>query len=244
MTGDSVLAIDFVAGRLSVLDPGQGVARTIVLDSEAGMARVRIRGFFGDGAALGIPEGPSSAADTLELVRLDLGTGKFNEIARLPAHSPEFPRPLALGSFVAPHRDGFWFGVGSEFEVLQYSTTGTLQRIIRWAGTPQAITDDAKARLTSQFANIHFAGTRQIPSHHPRYQAGSTDATGNLWLVSWTMEEPAVWSWTVFDLEGRWLGAVVIPANWYPQQIGEDFIVLYGQDALQVEYIQVHRIIR
>jgi hypothetical protein len=240
MTGDSVLAFDFLAQRVSLLDPVKGVARSVALNAEAGL--VGIRGFLGDGAALGIRDGHQSDADIIELVRLDIGTGKFNEVGRLPARSPEFPRPLSLGSFVAPHRDGFWFGVGSEFEVLQYSSAGTPQKVIRWAGTPQVISDDAESRLMSQFANVHFEGTRQIPSHHPRYQTGLADDTGNLWLVSWTVDEPEVQSWTVFDLEGRWLGAVAIPANWYPYQISEDFIVLYGHDALQVEYIQVHRI--
>jgi hypothetical protein len=73
----------------------------------------------------------------------------------------------------------------------------------------------------------------------PFYQAALADAEGNLWVQDFSPGEPPA-GWSVFDPEGRFLGAVAMPDRFRPQQIGDDFILGVARDELDVERVQLY----
>jgi hypothetical protein len=48
----------------------------------------------------------------------------------------------------------------------------------------------------------------------------------------------------VFGAEGEWLGTVELPARFNPGQIGGDSILGVSTDSLDVEHVQVFRLIK
>lgn len=50
--------------------------------------------------------------------------------------------------------------------------------------------------------------------------------------------------WSVFDPEGRWLGTVRTPPDLEVRLIGSDYVLGVWKDALDVEYVRLHRLIK
>ena len=48
----------------------------------------------------------------------------------------------------------------------------------------------------------------------------------------------------MFDPEGIWLGRVLLPADFDPYEIGADYVLGRRRDSLNVETIQVLRLVR
>jgi hypothetical protein len=50
--------------------------------------------------------------------------------------------------------------------------------------------------------------------------------------------------WTVFDLDGRWLGTVTAPNGLRLTEVGADYVLGVWRDELDVEYVRLHRLIK
>jgi len=47
-------------------------------------------------------------------------------------------------------------------------------------------------------------------------------------------------SWWVFDRNGIWLGQVVMPARFWPMEIGPDWVLGFELDHLDVEFLVLY----
>ncbi|HSJ26393.1 MAG TPA: hypothetical protein VK929_17060 [Longimicrobiales bacterium] len=50
--------------------------------------------------------------------------------------------------------------------------------------------------------------------------------------------------WSVFDPDGRWLGTVTMPIDLDVRMIGADYVLGVWKDAMEVEYVRLHRLIK
>jgi hypothetical protein len=77
------------------------------------------------------------------------------------------------------------------------------------------------------------------------------DRTGAVWLqtyrprdmrASWTPTFPEPDVWQVYDHDGVWLGLVELPARFYPQEIGDDYVLGVWRDDTDVEYVRLYQL--
>lgn len=167
------------------------------------------------------------------------------------ARSLPFGRGLAAATFA----DGFWAGVTDRYELRRYAPDGTLELVMRKAHTDQPVTDsdieaykadalegidnDNFRRQTEQmFQEMPIAGTM------PAFSSITVDEQGDLWVSEYTAPRTPMRSWTVFDPDGRMLGALDLPADLRVFQIGRDFVLGVWRDDMDVEHVRVYRLVR
>jgi hypothetical protein len=71
------------------------------------------------------------------------------------------------------------------------------------------------------------------------------DSDRNIWVQhhNWIMErEPTTWS--VFDRNGRWLGAVKMPAGFEPHDIDGSRVTGLYRDEMDARHVQVYGLVR
>ena len=152
--------------------------------------------------------------------------------------------------------------MGASHEVAEYRVEDggragdepVLRRLIRWPGTPQAVTDEdweayfrgyvertrtppeGEARLRASLRGVAVADRK------PAYNEMMLDAAGNLWLrdyeFPWRLVPPET-QWTVFDDEGRLRARAVLPAGFRPYEIGEDRVLGLQYDEAEVQRVVV-----
>lgn len=172
------------------------------------------------------------------------------ERGRMVMGAPLFGRTL---SRVAAGRAVF---VGSQEApaIEQYGGDGTLQMIIRFPDPGTAI-DEAdlrtarEARVAAspparQAATRSFLDAIEHAPAQPAYGQLLVDGDGRLWVAEYRSDESAPREWWVFAPDGRWLGAVRMPEDFRPHEIGFDVVVGVSRDALGVESVRVHPILR
>jgi hypothetical protein len=76
----------------------------------------------------------------------------------------------------------------------------------------------------------------------PFYEAALLDDEGNLWVDEFQPPPSALPTWTVFDADGRMLGAVSMPDRFRPMQIGADFVLGVWSDDLDVQHVRMYRL--
>ena len=79
-----------------------------------------------------------------------------------------------------------------------------------------------------------------VAAHFPAFTSIITDALGHLWVEEYEFpgEERPGSLWTVFDSEGQVLGFVETPEVLQILEIGEDYVLTWNRDELDVEYVQ------
>lgn len=71
------------------------------------------------------------------------------------------------------------------------------------------------------------------------------DRADNLWVIEY--ERPGELQrrrWSVFDPDGRWLGLVRLPDGFDLMDAGDDWVLGRVRDELDVEYVQLHELIK
>jgi hypothetical protein len=143
---------------------------------------------------------------------------------------------------------------GSAFEVEERAANGDLQRLIRAAVPPRAVTADDRARLSEQLlAGASSDDVRrqqrerldmaQYPDVMPAIGGLVIDRTGNIWLQRYRapgIDDDAPATWTVLDPDGAWLGDVDLPAGLDVTDIGTDYVLGVWRDDLGVQHVRLH----
>lgn len=167
--------------------------------------------------------------------------------------------PFALRSATAIGGGRFYFGTSASYEIEARRPDGRLELLVRRLHENRPVTpadidnyirgrqryapgDANRRRLEALFREL------PIPATMPAYASVMVDAAGNLWVE----ERPAPGAssstqgsrWAVFDDEGRWLGTVTLPPSFEPFQIGADFILGQRVDELDVQYLELYRLVR
>ncbi|MGH7482222.1 MAG: 6-bladed beta-propeller [Longimicrobiales bacterium] len=165
-------------------------------------------------------------------------------------------RPFGERTAFATHGDRYYVGARDEFEIRVYgAASDSLETVIRIPRTPEPVTEehvarwrerrlanaseDRRAELRREFERI------QPVDHFAPYADLIVDSEGAIWGARGAPAADAtVTTFDVFDPDGRYLGAVPVPAALSPLEIGPDWILASTRDALDIEHIVVHPLTR
>ena len=162
---------------------------------------------------------------------------------------PFSPAPTAV---VGPR--GAWITNGNNFEIRGFGPQGSIRHLIRVKEpkrpvTPAMVQTRIDA-LMAQYPEVERDPLERdysevpLPDSLPAIQSLLVDDTG--WLCPqryhWDPSQPK--EWIVFDPDGRAHGTVETPPGLDVKWIGEDRVLGVWLDAMDVEYVRLHRLYR
>jgi hypothetical protein len=157
----------------------------------------------------------------------------------------------------------FYVAHNDRFEIRFYAPSGALRRIVRRAQPIIAVTD----KLAGQFREAALEGSpsaerhrrferlladipvpETMPAFGSAYYVGRIpgammDEAGNLWVLDYTWHRNEATDWSIFGGDGVAVAQLTLP-GYEPLHIGKDHMVLLTRDELDVESVQVHRILK
>ncbi len=260
LAGDSIVAYDFWAARLTVFGPDRSVGRVETM-LEAGQPRPVYP--LSDGGYVGMSTDFTGFGDEVGLrrwrhpiLRLDAAGTVVDTLTTIQgAESVVFSSGDAVALWgkrghLAVRGSEILVGSadGVEFHVL--GPDGELRQIVRAPEYDLELSSaEVRAELNALFPDsLNLSATaREIRdaqparTHRPGYQALVIDELGNTWLQAYEAfhEAGEPREWLVFDAEGQWLGIVELPPRFQVFRIGEDWILGKRIDELDVEHVQV-----
>jgi hypothetical protein len=151
--------------------------------------------------------------------------------------------------------DGFCAGSQDDVELGCYDVHGVLRTIVRWPAPDRTVTPELietyrrhqleQARSEDVRRLAHEYLERQVyPELLPAFGAINVDGAGNLWIQEYHLAWEETQSWIVFDPDYQVLGRVMMPAPLVVHQIGPDYVLGYTWDAMDVEYVEMYRLIK
>ena len=150
----------------------------------------------------------------------------------------------------------WYYGSGDSWEIEVYSPDGALTHLFRRDEPNRPVTQemvdeyrerDSGSRTdipsTVSAARSRMRASVPIPETMPAYQRFLAGDDGSLWVQSYSRsgEQP---SWAVFRDDGRYLGVVDTPMGARVTHIGDDFVLVIGQDELEVQQVQMYELIK
>lgn len=156
------------------------------------------------------------------------------------------------GRFVISH--------GHAYEIEYYDARGLLQRIARVSREPVRVdasivddylkwllekADSDQSRVRIRRAHAEDVEKGLFAETLPTYDQLLVGPDGGVWArryaPPWREERDL---WDVFDAAGRLLGSLRAPPRLRLYHIGADHVAGVARDEFDVEYVQVHRLIR
>ncbi|HUE77919.1 MAG TPA: 6-bladed beta-propeller [Longimicrobiales bacterium] len=269
LPGDSLGIWDWTAKRLTIYDDEGNFARLVTTAGEAGGFAPRLAGAFDDGTFVVLDgfdptavfgSGGGVREDSLALLRYDLDGQVVDSLGPYPGparyvHLGEtgfWMRPVKFGRGehlqVAAGR--VFFGDDRTAEVRAFDRDGRLLRIVRLPHDPRAVTTDHLARYRDQFLEgvpeDQLAQARErleetpAADRLPAFDDLFVDRLGRLWVEEFDgfTDRPDVW--TVLGPDGRLLARLTLPPAVRPLDAGEDYLLTYERDDLDVEHVRLH----
>jgi hypothetical protein len=197
------------------------------------------------GVSSGMPIGPVS--DSLSVLRLgadgagDSLLGRWRGRETVAVTSPRFVASLTLPyrrtTTVRTHPAGFWIGTGDDARIDRYDMNGRLVASVRWTATVTPVGSgelsawrdsllDGFEQLPAEFSSAFGKAARMVefPTTRPPYRTFLVSGEDELWVqrVSHWRAGRAPTEWDIFDGQGRWLGALLVPAGVEPLEIRSD----------------------
>ncbi len=188
------------------------------------------------------------------------GTG-----ARKPIQLPVW---FAPSTAVVAFADSFYLGTGDTYEISLFDSRGVLHRIVRRQHEPRAVTqadidrgieyyrgawgEEPKGGGEYVHAQLEWMADTPANERFPPYGRDFlVDAEQNLWVERF---EPQGWyedgvrgfpmRFDVFESSGRFLGAVEMPDNFRPTDIGHDYVLGLSEDDLEVQYALKYQLVK
>ena len=154
-------------------------------------------------------------------------------------------RVMAVGA------DRLVFGGNESYELAIYTPEGVLERLVRRRQPARPVTPEAlDALLKTRLDRISDPARRQQmertyaeiphPETMPFYETVMLDDESNLWVREFQPPPAGPPAWTVFDPDGRVLGAVSMPDDFRPTQIGRDFVLGIWNDDMDVQHVRMY----
>lgn len=262
-TGDSLVVFNLYRAVL-VFDGEGRFGRSFLPDGRVGESQGVPKRTFGDGTLLfsqyqfGEPPSPGLHRSLVELVRVDLTGevlrryGLFEE----QTYSAGTSQRYLYGPWghMTAGPDAFWYSPGDRIDVERRDLEGNLTRRIRLPLPARPVTaadvEAEKAALLEQYQGRPEAvGIAMVydnaitapvfPAHGPLL----VDDANHLWVSEYRPWAPRVATpWHVFDPDGRYLGAVVMPIGFQVDQIVGARVVGRYTDADGLPTARVYRI--
>jgi hypothetical protein len=266
---DSLVVFDYGNNRLSVHGIDGSFGRTMRLESVTTAIPLPM-GVFADGSILAYWHLPSNGQATGGLQRIprmygiwDTEGAFVDSLARLPGselfsvsvgpeHSVATGRPFGRSPAEIAGGERWYYGSSDRYEIEVRATDGTLERLIRRPVPNRPVTEelieDRERRLRERRAERGVTSATPFddipyPADMPPYEEFRLDASGNLWVAYYRLEDEPV-RWAVFDQEGRWLGDIETPPNGRVWDIGNDYVLGVWQDELDVQQVRMYRLVK
>ena len=258
--GDSIAGYDIVTHRLAVFGiPG---VRTVKFQAAGPFAMPLAR--FEDGGLLFAVQGgtfPFSGApgevrrDSAALLRYAADGAVRDTIGRFawgetfgvplgPAGATfvaPFPRPLSARGSAAVAGGRIVVGSGISYELAIYGGTGRLERLVRRAHEPRAVTPEVIAAYRAAAPLPPAAESlASFPATMPAYERILADPDGYLWVLDYDPAPASMRAWSIFDPDGLWLGTVTMPAGFRLAAVGRREVVGLWRDANGAEHLRVY----
>lgn len=166
-----------------------------------------------------------------------------------------FPPHFGRSTTFLAHGNEFFVAVGDHYEVMVYGLDGRLRSLIRRDHKLLPVTqseldellrmrltdvDDDKSRRDMRRRFTSTASSESIPA----VASIKIDDLGNIWVEEYDWPHTGQPRWTVFDRNGQLLGTLQLPSSFTPYHIGADFILGRWEDELDVEHVQLFRIVK
>ncbi|GMV06370.1 MAG: hypothetical protein AMXMBFR53_26460 [Gemmatimonadota bacterium] len=264
--GDSLVAFDYWAKRVTLLDSAGAVARVTSLFGQEGSLTdlyalsegqfllqtaaitemANAQGRMRVPAPLVLLAADGTVVDTLAVVA-GFETYVFDRGDARP--------PLSRRLHVAARDSLVYIAEGDYLGFQVRAVNGTLSQIVRLPAydleVPVAVRDSIRAAMLGQelpppFRPVMEAMANSIPTRRPASSGLTVDALGYVWLQEYVVNNSASGPrrWLVFEPNGEWLGHVSVPPSFDLYEVGEDFVLGRSLDAMGVETVQVLRLHR
>ena len=265
--GDSIVAWTAPRQGISVFASDGSFGRTFNMESYGDLwAFFSPKSVTRDGSLLAVLAFPN--ADTL-VAELRDGEGRttanFGTHTNMETHRVVVDGRASSGQTIFGRRpvyatwgDRIVIGSTDRYELKAFRADGSLERLVRRAhvsraptpadvaayideNVPQPSSDMSDAERQSLRRSRRVYESMPVAEHFPAFTSIITDALDHLWVEEYEFpgEERPGSLWTVFDSEGQVLGFVETPEVLTILEIGEDYILTWKRDDLDVEYVQL-----
>ena len=267
LPGDSLLTYDVRNRRYSVFGPDASFARSYqppnqLLPRPVGLGAhgevlVSLSSIGGSG-----PPPNGLVADTVRLALLGPdGTMRADSLASVagdesfidvsPTAINILRLPFAQRLIVAADSAGFWVARHGPFELARHALDGRLQRIVRLTGVgrraTRSLVDAEIERSTAAIPNDAMRqrsadGLRALPApeYLPTVSRLLTDAAGRVWSQDFVAAGDSAATWRVFEPDGRYSGAVIMPVRLTVHEIRSDRVLGVYRDENDVEQVRIY----
>jgi hypothetical protein len=269
--GDTLVAYDGRQRRLSTFDPQGTFVGSTTLELTAEKGYLSPAGQFADGTLfvqLGQVFSPGEVKrgvvrDSASYLRYSSAGALLNPVIRLrgsEAFVESDEKSLSVSSLIFG-RSSLHALVGNQvfaadndtYEIGLYGMDGKLMELIRRRAEPRPVTrtdfDAVRQEHTEGMDNPSLAKRftdmmekMPVPSTLPAFANLEVDSEGNLWVQEYPAPAAEGTEWTVFEPDGRMLGAVSMPDRFRPTRIGSDFVLGIWKDDLDVEHLRMYRL--
>lgn len=144
------------------------------------------------------------------------------------------------------------------YQIEVFGTDGQLAGLIRHAIPSRAPSDEEVERARELERSIYEASpvshsaeyvaeqleSLPVPATVPPHGELRADSAGNLWVQEWGVVPSERLDYRVFDPEGRLRAAVRIPERLRVTEIGADYVLGIWRNEANVEFVQLHRLVR
>ena len=267
LSSESLVTYDGILHRATIFDVNGNIGRTTPIERRGGLLVV---GALQDGSLVGMRLdaligrfGPGVSVDSGDYVAYGLD-GAVDTIARFPRFEVFFHegRPsvldaLALGrtAYGATGDDRVYLGWNDSYEIGSYSRAGKLLQLTRLNMSGRPLTADmieaytaervAGVRGESQRRRLEeYLSANPWPENLPAFREMRIDRRGNLWVEDYPAPGTSMNFWSVFDVEGFFLGRVTMPAEFSPLDIGPDYVLGVWRDADDVEHVRMYELVK
>ena len=168
-----------------------------------------------------------------------------------------WPRPFGRKTVFAAAGDRFYVADNDTYEIKVYSIDPVrLVQIVRKEHSPVAVTDaDLRRYRDSVLASASDAARsislssfenrppppRTMPAYAPDIHI---DPDAYLWVRDLSGPGDPHSRWSVFAADGSYLGSIEVPAQFGVLEIGQHYVLGLRRDELDVEYVELYRLIR
>lgn len=232
-----------------VLPDGRHIGTTVMRRTERPG-----KGLFIDSTVVWIVDREMASADSIaalyrnqSIVREvhEMGTGfelSTDEIEFSPRGSMEVSR------------DGFYYASGRTHEIEKRAPDGRVTRIIRLDRRRRPVTDSLTDAYRRQILERTPEGRRPATERYlsevifadslPAFSGILVDRADRIWAREWSDDVRQPSRWLVFDPGGRLIGGASLTSGCGPLEIGEDYVLCLVRDDLDVERVELRRLLR
>ena len=263
--GDSIMAMDSRNGRMTLFGPTMQIVRTETLPPIPGAIARMANGSYLATQGLAPPEKRTDFRGLIEFEGLVLRKAPgatvtaYDTIVRgVKAGQSyvngetrrQYPFPYGRSAQIGVGRTHFFYGSthGTELGVFDQNgkRTGTVK--IRGSGKPLSaadiqkwVDDNVERRTTAQAKLDARNDYKAIPPNPrtPEFAALKVDDAGNVWVRQYGPPWDPSMAWDVYDVGGKSLARVRMPARFEPMHIGRDFVLGVSKDEFDVERVEL-----